>query len=107
MQKYVLKHGSIKLGTNEHIHSSSDPSKPTVLELDDVEAYKMGGDGSLQLLSDYEAELAGAAPKPAGPLGADQHSADRARSHRGAGAANSVAVAPATASTHPHHSKPK
>jgi len=55
--KYVVKHGSIKTGDNQHLHPSADPHRPTVIELDDVEAFRMGGDGSLQRLSEYEAEL--------------------------------------------------
>lgn len=78
MAKYVLKHGSLKIDVNQFLHPRTDPAKPRVVELDPIEAFRMGGDGSLQLLSEYEAERKGAAPKPAGSLGEAQYAHDRA-----------------------------
>ncbi|MBK7858413.1 MAG: hypothetical protein IPJ65_07275 [Archangiaceae bacterium] len=111
MPKYVLKRGSIsrksEFGATELVSSSADPSRPTVVELDEVEAYKMGGDGALQLLTDYEAERNGATPPPPGPLGAAQHSSDRARAHSGVGLGSAIRSVPSSARTRQHHHDPK
>lgn len=58
MPQYVLKFGGIKTAEGQ-LEQSADPDKPTVLELSEKEAKKMGHGGELQLLSEYEAERAG------------------------------------------------
>lgn len=79
MPQYVLRHGGLSLGQGNAsagvpLMPSADPSKPTIVEMEEAEAKRINGNvagqllpgvkpkpAALQLKAEYDAELAAAA----------------------------------------------